>query len=174
MIRRTKRHPAAGFTLVEIIVVVTIIAALATVAIPGFLNFVYTSKRAETDVMFYAIQHAVKDYMAQNNDRFPTDMGGGASSLTANWNPSTINGSKKAWLTGQPGWSLLAWEPLSWVYHSYWLYCYTDPNLTYFTIQAQTDLNNNGITATRVQQWQRIGTNWQIVDDHIDPSRYEW
>jgi prepilin-type N-terminal cleavage/methylation domain-containing protein len=172
-VRRAKRHSAAGFSLIEIVLVISIIGALATVAIPGFLQFVNTSKRSETDVMFRAIHDALLDYLAQNNDRFPTDLGGGASSLTGNWNPAVFSGAKKPWLTGQPGWNLLAWEPLSYVYHSYYVYAYTSPALTYFTIEGATDLDNNGIVAYRVQQWQRYGTDWQITQDYINPAN-EW
>lgn len=170
---RRKRHPAAGFSIVEVFLVVGIISALATVALPGFLVMVNSSKRSETDVMFRSIQKAMLDYLAQNNDRFPTDLGGGASSITGNLNPPVISGAKKPWVTGQPGWNVLAWEPLSYVYHSYYLYGYTDPTRTYFYIQASTDLNDNGIAATRTQYWQRFGTDWQITQDYILPAN-EW
>lgn len=173
MMSRMKRGPAAGFTLLEIVIVVSIIAALSTVAIPGFLNMVYTSKRSETDMMFYSIQHAVLDYLAQNNDHFPNDLGGGASNLTTAWNPAVFDGAKKPWLTGQPGWNQLMWEPLNYVYHSYYLFAYTSPNLTYFTIKAATDLDGNGVIAIRTQEWQRYGQDWQINSDTIDPPN-EW
>jgi type II secretory pathway pseudopilin PulG len=130
VVRPPNLHRASNESLIEIFLVISIISALATVAIPRFLQFVNTSKRSETDVMFRAIHDAVLDYLAQNNDRFPTDLGGGATSITANWNPAVFSGAKKPWLTGQPGWNLLAWEPLSYGYHSYHLYDYTSPALT--------------------------------------------
>jgi len=168
-----RSNPAAGFSLIELFIVISIIGAIATVAIPGYLGMVNATKRAETDGMFHGIQKAVLDYLAQNNDRFPTDLGGGASSITGMWNPAVIDGSKKPWATGQAGWNLLAWEPLSWVYHSYYLYGYTDPTTATLTIRAATDLNRNGVIAYRVQEWQRFGPDWTLVNDYIDPAG-EW
>ena len=168
-----RSNPAAGFSLIELFIVISIIGAIATVAIPGYLGMVNATKRSETDGMFHGIQKAVLDYLAQNNDRFPTDLGGGASSITGMWNPAAIDGSKKPWAAGQAGWNLLAWEPLSWVYHSYYLYGYTSPSQTYLYIEGATDLNRNGIVATRVQYWQRFGTDWVLAQDYITPPN-EW
>ena len=168
-----RSNPAAGFTIIELIIVISIIAAIATMAIPGYMGMVYTTKRAETDGMFHGIQKAMLDHLAQNNDRFPTDLGGGASSLTGMWNPGVIDGTKKPFVPGKPGWNLLAFEPMTWVYHSYYVYGYTDPNTAFITIEAATDLNGNGVIATRVQEWQRFGSDWSLVNDYITPQN-EW
>ncbi len=171
--RKRKHSSRLGFTLVEICLVVGIISALMSVAIPGFLTLVWTAKRSETDTVMRNISQAMIDYISQN-EKFPTDMGGGQSSLTGNLNPpAPVTGLKKQFLPKQPGWTSLAWEPSTFVYYHYYVYGYISPTVAYFNVQAASDLNGNGVAGWRLQTYTRNGLDWNMTQDIISPQN-EW
>ncbi len=57
----------SGFTLIELMIVVAIIGILASVAIPSFVNYQLTSKRAEAYANLGALAKAQKSYYAEFN-----------------------------------------------------------------------------------------------------------
>ncbi len=59
--------PAAGFTLIELMIVVAIIAILAAIAIPNFIKFQARSKQAEVKTNLKAMLTAQKGYYAAND-----------------------------------------------------------------------------------------------------------
>jgi prepilin-type N-terminal cleavage/methylation domain-containing protein len=66
MVRRYNRR-SRGFTLIELMIVVAIIGILASVAIPSFINYQLTSKRAEAFANLNALAKAQKSYYAEFN-----------------------------------------------------------------------------------------------------------
>jgi len=60
-----------GFTLVELMVVIVIIAILATIAIPKFKYFRETAKETETAANLKQIQETLQKYGVDNNGRYP-------------------------------------------------------------------------------------------------------
>jgi len=60
-----------GFTLIELMIVVAIIAFLAMVAIPNFLRYVSKAKRSEVYLNLGAIYTAQKAYWAEHNAYSP-------------------------------------------------------------------------------------------------------
>jgi len=80
-----KRH--GGFTLVEIMIVVAIIALLAAIAVPGFLRARKRSQASRVINDLRLIDSAVDQYAIENNK------GTGAAVGTADWTSYMKSGS---------------------------------------------------------------------------------
>jgi prepilin-type N-terminal cleavage/methylation domain-containing protein len=61
-----------GFTLIELMIVVAIIAILAAIAIPNFLSFVSKTRRSEVKSNLSAIYEAEISYFGENNTFSPS------------------------------------------------------------------------------------------------------
>lgn len=72
-----------GFTLIELMIVVAIIAFLSMVAIPNFLTYVAKAKRSEVYLNLGAIYTAQKAYWAENGTYSPNLSG----ENSINWRP---------------------------------------------------------------------------------------
>ncbi|MBI3871426.1 MAG: prepilin-type N-terminal cleavage/methylation domain-containing protein [Verrucomicrobia bacterium] len=68
----------AGFTLIEMIGVIAIIAILAAVLVPKVMNAIARSKVSGTSLVFNALKTAVADYYSRSNS-FPLRSGTGAA-----------------------------------------------------------------------------------------------
>ena len=65
MLRLMRKH--AGFTLVELMIVVAIVAILAAIAIPSYLRFQSKAKTAEATNNLGAVRTAQETYRAEND-----------------------------------------------------------------------------------------------------------
>jgi len=61
------RYTSNGFTLIELMIVVAIIAILAAIAIPNFVNYQLKSKSAEAKTMFGAIKAGQQAYKSEKS-----------------------------------------------------------------------------------------------------------
>lgn len=60
-----------GFTLIELMIVVAILAIIAAIAIPSYLGIQKRAARSEAKASLEAIALALEGYMAENNDYGP-------------------------------------------------------------------------------------------------------
>ena len=74
---------AVGFSLIELMIVIAIIAFLSVIAVPNFLRFLAKAKRAEAYIHLRALHMQQKAYWAEFGEY--TDKIQGAGSL--GWNP---------------------------------------------------------------------------------------
>lgn len=72
---------ARGFTLIEMLVVVAIIALLAAYAIPNYRQYVVQSKRAEAHAKLLEVAGMYEKFYA-NTNRYPTNVTGGGTALS--------------------------------------------------------------------------------------------
>jgi len=77
-----------GFTLIELMIVVAIIAFLAMVSVPSFTRFLAKSKRTEAYVNLHSIYAAQKSYWAEHGKYSDTLSGVGG----VGWQPEGYNG----------------------------------------------------------------------------------
>jgi type IV pilus assembly protein PilA len=79
-----------GFSLIELMIVVAIIAILAAIAIPSFLRFQMKSKTSEATANLGAIRTCEESYKAENDtylDQGPAPAAAGLDSQTHVWDP---------------------------------------------------------------------------------------
>lgn len=67
------RSRARGFTLIELMVVIAVIAILSTIAVSSYRNYVMRATRTEGRMALLAIQVAEEKYFLQNN-RYAQDI----------------------------------------------------------------------------------------------------
>lgn len=80
-----------GFTLIELMIVVAIIAFLAVVSVPSFMKFLAKAKRAEAYMNLSSLYAAQKAYFAEHGKY--TDVINGQGGL--GWKPEGYNGGGK-------------------------------------------------------------------------------
>jgi len=120
------KKAARGFTLIELMIVVTIIGVLATVAVPAFVHMQLRSKQAERGVIRKAIDTALDDYWLRQ-DRYPHG-GPGFNWLEGRFNPAFPPSSqKRVWNTtpAYGDWGALSLEIEGSLYFSYYTYAFT-------------------------------------------------
>lgn len=87
-----------GFTLIEVMIVVVIVAILAAVALPSYRTSVLESRRADGMAALTGLQLAMEKYRGSCS-QFPTAMGNAFSCTTGNFTVEYDNGSAEGYYT---------------------------------------------------------------------------
>ena len=129
-----------GFSLVELMIVVAIMAILAAIAIPSFLRFSMKSKTSEATGNLSAIRTAQESYKAENDVYL-------ACAVT----PAIMTGAgastPRAWVTGT-AFETTGFEPDGNVRYSYTVTAGSvNPIATAFAGSATGDLDEDGTSA---------------------------
>jgi len=168
--RRT--NPVArGFTLIELMVVVTIIGILASVAVPAFQMMVIRSKAAERILIVQTIKRAIQDWVVQNGG-----LPAGVSTMTGPPTPPMPPGTAKR----LPNWNQADWDQIlgvsgqrqvdGAVYYSYsYLLAATGNTGLQMDIWAYGDLDGDGVIAVRHAAWVLTDGAWSTSPTVEDP-----
>jgi type IV pilus assembly protein PilE len=85
-------HLKRGFTLIELMITVAIIAILAAIAVPNYTNYITRSKFTEAHGMLADLRVKMEQYY-QDNRRYGTTVGGGVCGIPGGDIP-TVQGAR--------------------------------------------------------------------------------
>ena len=126
-----------GFSLVELMIVVAIIAILAAIAIPSFMRFAMKSKTSEATGNLSAIRTCQESFRAEEDEY---------QACAENPGLGTLGASPRPWIANAD-FDLTGFEPDGDVRYSYRVdYLLAAPNT--FTAEATGDLDDDGNDAT--------------------------
>ena len=123
----------AGFSLVELMIVVAIIGILASIAIPNFIAMQLKAKRSELPTNLVGIKVAELGYEAA----FDTYVNCAAK-------PGSVGKTPQAWLATSDGFSSIGWRPDGMVRGSYEV---TSATTTDFLALGSSDVDGDGVLA---------------------------
>ena len=139
-----KRSFRRGFSLIEVLMVISIAGILASIAIPAFSGFTRKTKVTERRIIVEAVRRDVYTTYSQTM-RWPWGDGPGAT----NWNPPLpTNGvyAREKWVKADPTWGPIAFTVDQPVYCHYLVHSGTPDYVMY--IDVKCDLDSDGDECT--------------------------
>jgi prepilin-type N-terminal cleavage/methylation domain-containing protein len=145
--KRSIKRLMAGFTLVELMIVVVILGILAAVAIPAFTRYVKRSKTSEATGNIAKIYQGELTYYQGATERTPS-----AEFITAAANPAAAPTQTK-YAVNTPAWNATGWREVGFSLDSghYYQYAATGGNAG-FTASAVGNLDGDGTNSTFSRQ----------------------
>jgi prepilin-type N-terminal cleavage/methylation domain-containing protein len=157
---RSPSRQHRGFTLIELMIVVSIIGLLSSIAIPEFVRFSRRAKTSEREVTIGAIMRALNDHWI-NKGVFP----GGTDVLNLPTNPpygssGQADGSRKPLVESLGHWAELNWRPHGTLYFHYTLSGSASSGVIF--IIAESDLDTDGLPSRRMVTYRLEAGIWQV------------
>jgi prepilin-type N-terminal cleavage/methylation domain-containing protein len=92
-VRIIMRHRCSGFTLIEVLIVVVIMAVLAATIIPQFSSSTTDAKQSALDFNTHSLRAQIELYRIDHNGLYPAITGGDLPQLTSQTNSSGAAGT---------------------------------------------------------------------------------
>jgi type IV pilus assembly protein PilA len=157
----------AGFTLIELMIVVAIIGLLASIAIPNFISYQARTRRSEAFTNLGAVARSQQAYLAEQGMFFeagsfpdPVSVGGVFTTVRMPWDAAA-----------EAAYAELGWEPEGGVFFAY------DINTgatggnngtcacnMCFTASAVGDVDANGATSAIMYSHPQVQANGAVVE----------
>lgn len=155
-----------GFTLIELMVVVTIVGVLASVAIPEFAQLMTRAKTAERALIMGRIKQGVADLYLRN--------GSVPDGLSGAFNPALPPTNLKR----MPNWNQAGWDQIlagmgeveGSLYYSYYFYVWETSNPPLLLIWARGDIDGDGIPADKTIWYGRVNGMYTVLSESANPE----
>lgn len=146
MMLRTKSKLLQGMTITEIMIAMAIVALLASIAIPSFINYIRSSKTSEAVSNIRTIYSGEVSYFL--NDKIQRGAGALITSrfVTCPTTPASVPpGEKRSGNWDNPNWAAVQFAQDSPVLFSYTTEASGIGTSAEFTARAEGDLDNDGV-----------------------------
>ena len=172
-----KHHhaPAHGFTLIELMMVVSIMGLLSSIALPQYTRATLRARAAERVTIMESLFRAVNDVVVQQQ-RVPSAAPPGTrSTWTGVGNPAGIPGTSKR----RFDWAAAGWTQVPMVVQgdAYYTYSFVaddlngDGKTVTLTLTGDGDLDGDGIHSVRTTSYTSVGFSFtQVPEAYIDPN----
>lgn len=94
------RGRTGGFTLLELLIVVAIIAILAAIAMPIYQSYILRSRRAQGRAALMTLLQQEEAYMMQNGSYLTFTAGDATNGVFKAWSNDSSSSADAAWLIG--------------------------------------------------------------------------